>query len=319
MARALARVRALALALTLVPPLCHPHATAAQVSAPRSFSVGPVTAVAWPAQWRLARELAARAALPADYPGLPAVAPAPLRLILAPDGRAIDSLTSGAAPGWGAGIALPDERIILLRADDPEVTRTLRHELAHLALHRAVRIRVPLWFDEGYAATAAKEWERLGGLELNFAVARGAVPDLDALEGALRGSASTADAAYALATAAVSELARRNPTGTLVPLLSRLRAGDGFDRAVLATTGLTMGQFEVVWRERIRRRYGLVVWIIAGGGWSALTLVLWALLRRRRAFDRPRRAALDQGWLIEPEDGGPEATGASELDPTHRP
>ncbi len=305
--------------MTLLLPLCHPYATVAQVTAPRSFTIGPVTAVAWRPQWRLARELAARAARPADYPGLPAVRPSPLRLVLVPDGRALDSLTSGAAPGWGAGIALPDERIILLRADDPDVTRTLRHELAHLALHQAVPVRVPLWFDEGYAASAGKEWDRLGGLELNFAVARGAVPDLDALDGALRGSATTADAAYALATAAVSELARRNPTGTLAPLLARLGAGDDFDRAVLATTGLSMGQFEVVWRARVRRRYGLVVWMIAGGGWSALTLVLWALLRRRRAFDRSRRAALDQGWVIEPDDAGPEAAGASELDPTHRP
>ena len=52
-------------------------------------------------------------------------------------------------------------------------------------------------------------------LELNLAVVRGAVPDLRALDGALRGSATTADAAYALAVSAVIELARRNPSGSL--------------------------------------------------------------------------------------------------------
>ena len=93
---------------------------------------------------------------------------------------------------------------MLLRADLDDVYRTLRHELAHLALHEAIDVRVPLWFDEGYAAWAAGEWERLGGLELNLAVVRGAVPDLPGLDGALRGSASTADAAYALAASAVT-------------------------------------------------------------------------------------------------------------------
>jgi len=211
-------------------------------------------------------------------------------------------------------VALPGERIVLLRADIGDVYRTLRHELAHLALHEAVTVRVPLWFDEGYAAWAAGEWERLGALELNLAVVRGAVPDLRSLDGALRGSASTADAAYALAASAVIELAQRNPTKSLTPLLQRLDRGDDFEAAVHTTTGLTLSQFEREWRQTIRKRYSLATWILAGGGWGGVTLVLWLLLRRRRAADRPRRAALDEGWEIPPEDVAP-----TELDPVREP
>jgi len=211
-------------------------------------------------------------------------------------------------------VAEPGERTILLRADQDDLPRTLRHELAHLALHEAVTVRVPLWFDEGYAAWAAGEWERFGGLELNLAVVRGAIPSLTALDGALRGSASTADAAYALAASAVTELARRNPSGTLTPLLGRLERGEGFDQAVLATTGLTMDRFEEDWRRTVRRRYTWGQWLIAGGGWAvAAVLVLW-LVRRRRRADRDRRAALDIGWVVEPEtEDGPE------LDPPPKP
>ena len=211
-------------------------------------------------------------------------------------------------------MAEPGERTILLRADQDDLPRTLRHELAHLALHEAVTVRVPLWFDEGYAAWAAGEWERFGGLELNLAVVRGAIPSLTALDGALRGSASTADAAYALAASAVTELARRNPSGTLTPLLGRLERGEGFDQAVLATTGLTMDRFEEDWRRTVRRRYTWGQWLIAGGGWAvAGVLVLW-LVRRRRRADRARRAALDIGWVVEPEtEDGPE------LDPPPKP
>jgi hypothetical protein len=142
-------------------------------------------------------------------------------------------------------------------------------------------------------------------------VVRGAIPDLRALDGALRGSASTADAAYALAVSAVAELARRNPTGTLDPLMSRLEAGMDFDAAVRATTGLTIDRFEEQWQRATRRRYSLGTWLIAGGGWLVLALVVLGLRRLRRRADRVRRAALDEGWEVGPEDApGPE------LDPT---
>jgi hypothetical protein len=273
--------------------------------------VGRVTAVAWPAQRAVTAELARVADRPVDWPGLGRRDPGPLRLIVVPDGRILDSLTSGRAPSWGAAIALPDARTILLRADQGDLQRTLRHELAHLALHDAVAVRVPLWFDEGYAGWAAGEWERLGGLELNLTVVRGAIPSLTALDGALRGSASTADAAYALAVSAVTELARRNPTGTLTPLLARLQAREDFGAAVLATTGLTLERFETAWQHAVRRRYTLLNWLVAGGGWAIVALLLGWLVYRRRKADRGRRAALDEGWDVNTEtEEGPE------LDPT---
>lgn len=276
--------------------------------------VGQVTAVAWPGQLGLAIDLAKRAGQATEWPGLGRQNTGPLRLILVPDERRLDSLSSGRAPSWGAAIAVPGARIILLRADNDDLYGTLRHELAHLALHQAISVRVPLWFDEGYASWAAGEWERLSGIELNLAVVRGAVPDLSGLDGSLRGSASTADAAYALAVSAVTELARRNPSGSLGPLLERLRAGADFEASVQATTGLTLGQFDREWRRTLRQRYSLATWLLAGGGWTVLALSLWALLQHRRRADRVRRAALDQGWELPPE-----STTPSELDRTSEP
>jgi hypothetical protein len=142
---------------------------------------------------------------------------------------------------------------------------------------------------------------------------RGAIPTLTGLDGALRGSASSADAAYALAASAVTELARRNPAGTLTPLLQRLQAGQDFEAAVLATTGLTMDRFEQAWQHGVRRRYTLGNWFIAGGGWLVMAIVVLGLVRRRRRVDRVRRAALDEGWEVEPE-----AEDGPELDPTRK-
>jgi hypothetical protein len=109
----------------------------------------------------------------------------------------------------------------------------------------------------------------------------------------------------------VAELARRNPTGTLTPLLRRLESGEDFDAAVLATTGLAVGRFEQEWQHAIRRRYTLGNWLLAGGGWLVVALLVALQVRRRRRMDRVRRAALDDGWVVEPEtEQGPE------LDPT---
>ncbi len=287
---------------------------AALQGGPTAVRLGQVTVVTWPGQRNLGIDLARRAGRPTEWPGLGRRPPGPLQLIVVPDGRQLDSLSTGRAPAWGAGIALPGARTILLRADRGDLYGTLRHELAHLALHQAVKGRVPLWFDEGYASWAAGEWDRLGVLDLNLAVVRGAVPDLRSLDGALRGSATTADAAYALAVSAVTELARRNPSGSLTPLLQRLEAGEDFDAAVLATTGLTRSQFDTEWRRTIRRRYSLATWLLAGGGWGVLAFSMWALVQLRRRADLPRRAALDEGWEI-----APETTGAPELDRTQEP
>jgi hypothetical protein len=170
---------------------------------------------------------------------------------------------------------------------------------------------VPLWFDEGYAGWAEGEWERFALLELNLAVARGDVPDLIGLDHALRGPETGAVAAYGLATSAVAELARRNPTGTLDPLMTRLRQGSPFDAAVLATTGLTLDRFDEAWQQSIRRRYGLGTWLLAGGGWLLVAAIVLGLVHFRRRTDQARRAALDEGWEVDPE-----AMGGPELDPT---
>ena len=277
------------------------------------MQIGPVTVVAEPAQRALALELAREAARPVDWPGLGLRTADSLRLVVVRDGAGLAALTRGRIPEWGAAVALPSVRTIVIRADRPDLGRVLRHELAHLALHQDVRGRVPLWFDEGFAGYAANEWDRYVVLEVNLAVASGVLPGLSGLDGQLRGSAGTAEAAYALAMSAVAELARRNPTGTLGPMLKRLRAGEDFDAAVLATTGLTPARFEETWQRATRRRYGLATWLLAGGGWLAVAAIVLGTVRFRRRSDLARRAALDEGWVVDPE-----ALDGSELDPATR-
>jgi hypothetical protein len=107
----------------------------------------------------------------------------------------------------------------------------------------------------------------------------------------------------------VLELARRNPTGRVDPLLAHLSQGDAFEASVLATTGLSLSRFEDVWRRSVRTRYTLVTWLAAGGVWGVVGTVALVLVWWRRRADRGRRAALDVGWDLpeEPSDQPPPA------------
>jgi hypothetical protein len=272
------------------------------VSPPESAQVGRVTVTAWPARMSLALALADAADAPAEWPGLGRRDPGALRLLVAGNREEFERFSRGRLPGWGAGVAMPGARTIVVRSDAGDPFRVLRHELAHLALHEAVHVRVPRWFDEGWATWAAGEWDRLDALGLHWRVARGALPDLREVDAALQGGTGDADAAYAFAVTAVTELARRNPTGGLAPLFARLEEGLPFDSAVTLTTGLPPTRFEAEWQRTLRRRFGLVTWLMAGGLWVILALLPFALLWWRRRRDRRRRAELDQGWVVPPED-----------------
>ena len=260
--------------------------------------VGLVTVVAPPAYRARAVALAERVDGPMDFPGLGRLTPEPFVLILAEDSLALSRLSRGRAPGWGAAVAFPRARTIMLRADLPDLDRTLRHELAHLALRGAVHTYLPLWFDEGYATLAAGELGGMMQLELNLAVALGRVPTLRQLDGMLRGSAADANTAYALAATAVAELMRRPPAGGLPTLLARLGAGEPFALALEGTLGLPEDRFESLWRRGLRRRYGLITWLAAGGFWMLVAISVFIATWYRRERDRPRRAALDVDWNL---------------------
>jgi len=268
--------------------------------------VGEVFAVARKADMALAAGLAEAADGIRDWYGLGRRGAGEVRLVVTRGGRG-DGLIRDRLPSWGAGFTIPAARTILIRADAGDPFRILRHELAHLVLADAIQARVPLWFSEGYAVVAAGELSRLARLRLNLSVARGDIPGFFELDRALRGSEPAAEAAYALAGTAVALMARRHPDRSLTPLLGRLETGEGFEAAVLATTGSPLGRFEVEWQRDVKRRYGLFGWVMAGGLWALAAAAVLASLWLRRRRDRPRRLALDQGWVIEPDDPAPPA------------
>jgi hypothetical protein len=176
-------------------------------------------------------------------------------------------------------------------AGDPIVT--LRHELAHLALHESMGDLPPRWFDEGYAGVAAHEWRREDALETNIGLAARGMPTLAQLDSEFQGGSSSAQVAYALAYRAVLDLEERGGERGLEPLFDNWRRTRSLDRAVRASYGITLSDFETKWRSSTRRRYGGLALVsnLAIGG-LLMGLVILPLYLARRVRDRKRLEAM---------------------------
>jgi len=256
-----------------------------------------VTAIAWPNQQTLAASVAEAADHARDFPGIGPLPDRPIRVILAPTREKYDSLTRGRLPLWSEGAAFPDAGTIVLLTDRPSdrPTGALRHELAHLALRWHVGRHVPLWFEEGYAAVAAQEWDRLDALRLNWQLARGVRMDLEDVDRALRGARGDAETGYALAATAVLMLQRWGGERGLGPLLANLPQAESFDAALRATYHVTEGDFELRWQRDVASRYGWLSWLAAMGFfWLSIGALLAALVLLRRRRDQRKRAALEE-------------------------
>ena len=243
------------------------------------------------------RSLLAAAAERDSFPWLPR-SRARVVIAVAPDERRFREWIGPAAPEWGAAIAFPAQRTIIMQgrtagsdAGDPLVV--LRHELAHLALDEALGDLPPRWFHEGYASVAAGEWGREEVLATSVALLLRGMPTLDSLDAAFEGGASRADAAYALAHRAVAELAALDPERGLTLFFHYWRETRSLEVAIRRAFGMTQAQFEERWRQRTRRQYGALA-IAADLSLAAalLMLIVVPLYMARRRRDRRRLAAM---------------------------
>jgi hypothetical protein len=270
---------------------------AAQDDAPRRIDVGRFTAVYFPQDDRLARSLLESAARTDSFPWLPRPRQHVL-IAIAPDARRFRAWAGNSAPEWGAALAFPESRRILLQgraagSDAGDPNETLRHELAHLALHEWLGDRPPRWFDEGYASVAAREWRRDDVLAANVALALGGVPTLDQLEESFTGGASAAQSAYALSFRAVSELASLDPDRGLSLFFVYWRDGPSMDAAVRKAFGITLAGFEQEFRRRTRRTYGaLALFADLSLAFLVVSLLILPFFVVRRVRDRRKLRAL---------------------------
>lgn len=273
-------------------------------------SAGPYQVVYWPQQRRLADRILERALGQTPLPGLPPDAfpgADTVRIILAPSQATWDSITGKGVPEWAAGIAEPARALVVLptfdwgRMSNADLYTTLRHELAHVALHRYVApSHVPRWVDEGFARWAAGEWNYGAVWQLRIAFLFQRTAPLDSLTLEWPAGEANARVAYLLSTSAFEYLAGLSGERGLTVLFQRWRSTQSFDLALRQTFGLTVGQFEDHWVHEVKNRYAwplflahsLIFWTFGG----LLVLVLFFLRRQRD------RTKMEQLRATEPPD-----------------
>ena len=288
---------ALAAALWLAALLVAAPSLRAQAAAPVRLDRGRFTVVAYPRDAKLARSILDAALVHDTFPGLPRPREHVL-IAIAPDLARFREWAGPGAPEWGAALAFPSLRRIVLQgsgagAEAGNPLEVVRHELAHLALHEYLGDLAPRWFDEGYASYVAHEFTRGDAFAANLALALQGVPTLDELNGYFAGGSSTAQAGYALAASAVGDMAALDPGRGLSRVFALWRASGSLDQALRQADGMTLDGFEAEWRRRARRRYGALALMedltLLGILFLVFIFPLW-LARRRR--DRARFRAL---------------------------
>jgi hypothetical protein len=272
-------------------------AVRAQQDAPERLDRDRFTAVYYPSERALAKSLLEDAVANDTFPGLPRPRQRAI-IALAPDRRRFREWVGPGAPEWGAAIAFPESQRIVMQgrsagSDAGNPREVLRHEIAHLALHEFLGNRPPRWFDEGYASYAAREWTREDALAANLALAWRGAPTFDELDEQFFAGSVSAQNAYALAYRALVELAALDPDRGLARFFDTWRREPSLDRAMRATYGITLFDFEQRWRSRTRRRYGalaLIGNVTLAGVLTMLAVLPLYIARRQR--DRRRLAAM---------------------------
>jgi hypothetical protein len=272
-----------------------------------SVRTGDVVIHYWPNQQRLAESLLPPPA-GLSFPALPADVlrrGVDVDVFLAPDPVRWDSLTGGRAPDWGAGIAIPGRNMVVLpgyvstRGGTHTLPQILRHELAHIALQRALPdVRIPRWFNEGYAVWSAGQFDADGAWMLRLAFLTNRAPPLDSIT--LDWPLLEADArlAYLLSASAVRYLYSLGPAASFERFLQELAGHGDFERALREVYIVSSAQFERLWRSHVRRNYGWLQLVAQSMFiWLMITFLVLALFIVRRRRNRRRLEQLQAAEL----------------------
>jgi hypothetical protein len=258
---------------------------------------GPYIVESWTTTNRLANTVITEAVRFDSLPGLPHGAPAfgqPIRIILTGSDEQFRTVTGNRAPEWGIGVAVPAQGLIVLRAYGgtsggyDQLMPVLRHELAHIALHRYLGdAYIPRWFNEGYAMWAAGELGTAEEWQLRVAFVTRSAPALDSLELGWPAMTSDARVAYILAASVVQYLVRESGPRALDVFMRTWRDTQNFETALGRTYGLSIDQLETHWRRDIRRRYGWLTVLVQSAAFASFAAVgVFAMYFVRRRRDR---------------------------------
>jgi len=183
--------------------------------------------------------------------------------------RGFPSYAAGEARPWEGSILIVLSRCRAYPFGNPE--QTLRHELSHVLLFRALGFPSPRWLDEGLAMRAGGDWswqDRFFAVLALPSVANGKWK-LSRVERDFRGGEGSVRRSYALAKGFVRDTFPRDEDVTAFVLdARRLRS---VDRAFISRFGVSPDR---AFREWARNLPWWGEWI----SWLSSTAILWIVI-----------------------------------------
>lgn len=194
-------------------------------------------------------------------------------------------------PGYATGVAYSSLHLILITLQEPisfqgtDVETTLLHELSHVALEDATGgHHVPRWFNEGLAVYEAHEnsLERNNTL-MHAAYARNLIPLADLDVKFPDDDSYKISVAYAQAADFVRFLLRDQDKSRFAGVISRVKDGQAFERALIDSYGSDIRVLEFQWKRELDDRSSYVP-VVASGSilWFLGAVALFAAYIRRR-------------------------------------
>jgi hypothetical protein len=247
----------------------------------------------------------------ADLGDLPRVERVEIRFIKHAEDLALAAPPGAGAPAWAVGVAYPGHGIVIVVARDRlgnlnDMEKTMAHELAHMALDRALeKGEIPRWLTEGFAYLHSSDFSMARFTTLMGAAIGGKLLRIGELNSHFPAEEDEVALAYAQAYDFVSFLARRGRwddvyddgnRGAFRQFLASIGKGQSIHRAAEESFGRRLDDLETEWLADLKARtlwypvglVGALLWVV-----GALLLVLaW---RRRR---RQKRMRLRQ-WEVE--------------------
>ncbi len=197
-------------------------------------------------------------------------------------------------PAYATGVAYSSLHLVLITltapgpaTDGTDVEEVFRHELAHIALQDAtLGHHVPRWFNEGFAIHASGESPYLRWKTLESASLAKQILPLSELDEGFPNDNYEVSVAYAESADFVRFLVRDGDEGRFSTLVSHVRKGTPFERALGDAYTTNLRKLEFQWREDLSRRFTLLP-VVLGGSllWVLMAgiLVLAYMKKRRKA------------------------------------
>lgn len=206
-----------------------------------------------------------------------------------------EQLTANMAPDWGAAVAMPYQKRMVLKSPEKfnlnkSLEELLAHEYTHLYLAQEVGFGdLPRWFDEGMSMYMSSEWNWSNDLAMSKASVFGQFIPLISIEKINSFNEGKAQVAYAQSFQAVEFMISNYSTDAVRIFVEELAGGATKADAIYQATGSTMAEFEADYKIHLNQRFNWVsLFMDTILFWLFLAVIVvagfWMKFRKRRDY-----------------------------------